>query len=154
MLPLCTKVTCCLFLGNSKACLMARLTRRWEPVLLMGLMPIPESRGIRFFPCSGVAGISSSLRILIKRFRQFRYLVATQCLNKYLPIFSINNYIQLFGIFVGRGRTCIVTARTHAGIQVKNCRSATFKERIPPPTGIIKGPLIATPYSSIAVRVS
>ena len=35
-----------------------------------------------------------------------------------------------------------------------SCRSATLSERMPPPTGVVIGPLIATAYSRTASSVS
>jgi hypothetical protein len=38
--------------------------------------------------------------------------------------------------------------------KVNNCRKLTFRLRIPPPTGVVSGPLIAMRNRLIAARVS
>src|SRR6202007_3449288 len=45
------------------------------------------------------------------------------------------------------------TGRTHA-YKSRICRNATFNDRIPPPTGVVRGPLIATRNSFTALTVS
>jgi hypothetical protein len=47
------------------------------------------------------------------------------------------------GCFTGEGTPSkYLTGRTQA-YKSNICLKATFKERIPPPTGVVKGPLIA-----------
>src|SRR5439155_7909887 len=42
----------------------------------------------------------------------------------------------------------------HVRVQVEGLPEGTFRDRNPPPTGVVIGPLIATTYSRIAARVA
>ena len=58
------------------------------------------------------------------------------------------------GSFTGEGTPLNqVTGLTQA-YKSSTCLKVTFKERIPPPTGVVNGPLMAIKYSFIAFNVS
>ena len=51
------------------------------------------------------------------------------------------------GFFTGLGTPLNHLTGLKQTYKSNNCLSETFKDRIPPPTGVVKGPLIPTPYS-------
>ena len=70
-------------------------------------------------------------------------------------VFSLKITISInSGCFTGDGTPLNQrTGRRHT-YKSKICLSATFNERIPPPIGVVKGPLIATKNSLHASMVS
>src|SRR3989304_3109460 len=58
------------------------------------------------------------------------------------------------GVFTGEGTPLKYrTGRKHT-YRSRSCLSATLRERIPPPTGVVSGPLIPTRYSRNIFTVS
>ena len=51
---------------------------------------------------------------------------------------------SLPGSFTGEGTPWIPADRAHAGVEVEDLAQATLIERIPPPTGVVSGPLMPT----------
>src|SRR5882724_5092699 len=58
------------------------------------------------------------------------------------------------GCFTGEGTPLKYCTGRRQTKRSSNCRSATLSDRIPPPTGVVSGPLIPTRYSRNASTVS
>ncbi len=58
------------------------------------------------------------------------------------------------GCFTGEGTPSNQRTGRRQTYRSRSCRSATLSERIPPPIGVVSGPLIPTRYSRKASTVS
>ena len=58
------------------------------------------------------------------------------------------------GCFTGEGTPLNQRTGRRQTYRSSSCRSATFSERMPPPTGVVSGPLMPTRYSRNAFTVS
>ncbi len=144
MLPLCTSVT--LFLPWATAYWSAARTSRSDPVRLTGLIPIPESslifqpmvsrRNAISFRASGVPSFASNPAYTSS-------------------VFSRNTTMStLSGCRTGEGTPGNQRTGRRQTYRSSFWRSATLRLRIPPPTGVVRGPLMPTRCSRNASSVS
>gem|GEM_PF-5787062 len=58
------------------------------------------------------------------------------------------------GLLTGDGTPLMYLTGRRQTYRSSSCRSATLSDRIPPPIGVVRGPLIPTRYSLNAASVS
>src|SRR5271157_683706 len=148
MFPLWTIVT--LFRPFSSAYFTARRINLFVPVGEIGLIPTPESQRICFFPSFNISLFRKSSNFFTSGVPLFHSM----------PMYTSSVFSRKITTSIFSG------SRTGAGTPVKYrtglthtyksriCRSATFNERIPPPTGVVSGPLMLTRKSRAASTVS
>jgi hypothetical protein len=130
------------------AYLMAARTRRELPSAEIGLMPMPDENGKRIF----LTPISSC-----KNLMTFRAPSDVRPFDAGVDVFGVlaeNDHVGQLRVLERGRHTLEVLHRTNALVEVKLLTQATFSERMPPPTGVVIGPLMETAYSFSASKVS
>src|SRR6201998_210741 len=110
---------------------MARRTKRFVPVGEIGLMPTPESQRICFFPAASIS-----------LFRNFSSFFASGVPDLHsIPIYTSSVFSRKIttsifsGSRTGEGTPRIYFTGRSQEYSYRALRSATFKDRGPPPTG-------------------
>src|SRR6267143_329766 len=144
MFPLCTRVTD--FRPFWIAYRMALRTRRLEPVSLIGFIPIPLS-GRRWV-------LNSFSRIsIIRRASGDPSSHSIPAYTSSVPSRKMTMSSRS-GWVTGLGMPGIQEIGRMFAYRSSVLRIVTFRDRKPPPTGVVIGPLSATTYSRIAARVA
>ena len=138
-----------LSLSLSTAYLIAALTIRAVPSWLIGFIPIPDVLGKRI--------LSTPISFCKK---SITFLTSGEPASHSIPAYTSSEFsrkiiISTFsGAFTGDGVPSYQRTGLTQAYRSNFCLSATLRERIPPPTGVVSGPLIDTNPVRIASRVS
>ena len=144
MFPLCTRVTD--FRSFWIAYRTALRTRRLEPVSLIGFTPIPLSGRRRV--------LNSFSRIsIIRRASGEPSSHSMPAYTSSVPSRKITRSSRS-GWVTGLGMPGIQEIGRMFAYRSRVLRIVTFRDRNPPPTGVVIGPFRATTYSRIAPRVA
>src|SRR3989454_5605380 len=144
MFPLCTRVTD--FRPLSIAYRIAFRTRRFEPVSLTGLTPIPLSARTRTW--NSVSRISISRRASGVPFSHSIPAYTSSVPSRKMTM------SRRSGCVTGLGTPGIQETGRTLAYRSSAFRNATFKDRKPTLTGVVSGPFNPTTYSRIAPRVA
>src|SRR2546426_3445796 len=144
MFPLCTRVTD--FRPLSIAYRIAFRIRRFEPVSLTGLTPIPLSARTRTW--NSVSRISISRRASGVPFSHSIPAYTSSVPSRKMTM------SRRSGCVTGLGTPGIQETGLTLAYRSSAFRSVTFNERNPPLTGVVSGPFSPTTYSLIVPRVA
>ncbi len=124
---------------------MAARTSRWLPVLLTGFRPSPLSG--RIFQPKLCRQNSASLAASGLPSASSSPAYTSSVFSRKITMFTRS------GCFTGLGTPSNQRTGRRQTYRSSFCRRVTFRLRMPPPTGVVSGPLMATRCSAIVLTV-
>jgi hypothetical protein len=120
---------------------MALRTSRLVPSLETGLMPMPEVSGKRILVDAHLVALRSSMNFLPPACR-----LPLDAGVDVLGVLAEDHHVGVSGMLDRARHAGEVAHRAQADVEIELWRRATLSERMPPPTGVVSGPLMPTRY--------